>query len=196
MGEEEESAASSNLQAEDAPEEQPVQQELPVSPQQLTLADRIQALGSQHYITKEHSYEGTIWEKKKTIDRKFHLIGHAHKRNTRVRREMRSELETFLWELAGHVPKGEFNKSIKEVREFVVLLDQTDELEQVPLLYAKISQIFYEVRLGLKTPIEKSVFDLDVEQIFQGHLVRIEKAKEHQEAMTETEKMVQEIVKK
>jgi len=195
--EEEQQIAESNLQAEDqeaksGEEPEPIQE----AHRRLSLADRIQALAEQRFITRGADFEETIFDKKKTIDRKFHLIGHAHKRIAWVRIEMIAELETFLYELAGHVPKALYDRSINEVRQWMKVISESDQLEQVNLLYSRISQVFFEIHLGIKQPVEKSVFDLDVDKIFEGHLVRLQEAKQKQIALTHTQKVVEEIVRK
>mgnify|MGYP001588054090 FL=1 len=82
---------------------------------------------------------------------------------------MRSELEAFLYELAGNVEREKRADELSYLEQELAAIRARPTRIRVPLLFNLAANLFHNARLGLKVPMEKSVFDLDVEKIFADH---------------------------
>jgi hypothetical protein len=147
---------------------------------QLARDVRGQILGGQRFVTRQSSYEDSLWATWERIKSKFSRYGFAHVAGDGVFTdtdgiyggvaflEMRAELVTFLYELAGNVKEDKLQDSIRALRGFLAYVRTQPYIDRIPLLYAKAANLFHNADLGLKRPRETSIFDLDVAKIFAG----------------------------
>lgn len=139
---------------------------------------RGQILGGQRFVTRESNYESSLFATWERIKSKFSRYGFAHVGGRRLFNdtdgiyggkaylEMRTELVTFLYELAGNVKKDALRDSVAALRKFIAWVDEEDYLDQIPLLYAQAANLFHNADLGLKRPKEGTLFDLDPEKVW------------------------------
>ncbi len=145
---------------------------------QAKLDVRGQILSGQRFVTRETNYESSLFATWERIKLKFSRYGFAHVGGRRLFNdtdgiyggkaylEMRTELVTFLYELAGNVKKQDLTASVRALQEFVIWVDDQDYLDQIPLLYAQAANLFHNADLGLKRPKEGTLFDLDPEKVY------------------------------
>lgn len=134
---------------------------------------RIEILKGQKFITKEPNYETSLFSKWENINKKFHLLGWKHLRSWRAYVEMFSELQAFLYEITGNVPRDQRAGELAFLEAELAAIRQRPQRIRIPLMYNLASHLFYNSELGLKHPGEKSIFDLDVKEIFRKHEDRI-----------------------
>ena len=144
---------------------------------------RIEILKGSKFITKEPNYETSLFSKWENINKKFHLLGWKHLRSWRAYVEMFSELQAFLYELAGNVARDQRAQELSFLEAELAAIRQRPQRIRIPLMYNLASHLFHNVDLGLRKIGEKSIFDLDVKEIFKKHEDRIrETRKIHDES--------------
>jgi len=144
---------------------------------------RVEILKGSKFITKDPTYQTSLFSKWEHINQKFHLLGWRHLRSWRAYVEMFSELQAFLYELVGNVDRDRREAELAFLERELAGIRQRPQRLRIPLMYNLAAHLWYNTDLGLKKPSEKSIFDLDVEKIFARHAEHLEDAESVYESL-------------
>src|SRR3990167_1667005 len=143
-------------------------------------------LEGTRFVTRQSSYEDSLFATWERIKVKYSRYGFAHIGGKKLFDdtegiaggkaflEMYAELRAFIYELAGNVNEDKYKDSVAAVRRFFEdEVRAAPYLERIPLMYSKAENLFHNADIGLRKPPEKGLFDVDVKAVFRAHYARV-----------------------